>query len=86
MAGANGSDPDAVGSDAVEHRRLGPGDLAPDEERLLAALERDARGLPEIPVRDTIPEVKDPGRAAPDRQGPPDDGLTPLFAAPDLDD
>ncbi|SDE83761.1 hypothetical protein SAMN05660485_01802 [Blastococcus fimeti] len=84
MAGANGSDPEggtAYGSDAVPHGRLGPGDLAPDEERLLAALERDARGLPEIPVRDTIPEVK-----APDRGGPPDDGLTPLFAAPDLDD
>ena len=84
MAGVNGSDPDggtAYGSDAVPHGRLGPGDLAPDEERLLAALERDARGLPEIPVQDTIPEVKPP-----DRSGPPDDGLTPLFSAPDLDD
>ena len=90
MAGSHGSDPEggtAYGPDAAPHGRLGPGDLAPDEERLLAALERDARGLPEIPVRDTIPEVKapDPGAAA-DRGGPPDDGLTPLFAAPDLDD
>ncbi len=90
MADADGSDPEggtAYGSDAVPHGRLGPGDLAPDEERLLAALERDARGLPEIPVRDTIPEVKPPDRgAAADRGGPPDDGLTPLFAAPDLDE
>ncbi|MBN1091943.1 hypothetical protein JKP75_04740 [Blastococcus sp. TML/M2B] len=76
------------GADAVEPRsRLGPGDLAPDEERLLAALERDARGLPEIPVRDTIPEVTQAVSARPgDRVGPPDDGLTPLFAAPELDD
>jgi hypothetical protein len=89
MAGADGSDPDAFGSDAVEPRgRLGPGDLAPDEERLLAALERDARGLPEIPVRDTIPVVKGAvvGVQPPARSGPPDDGLTPLFAAPELDD
>ena len=34
----------ASGSDAGEPGwHLGPGDLAPDEERLLAALERDAR-------------------------------------------
>jgi len=89
MAGADGSDPDVRGTDGVEPRaRLGPGDLAPDEERLLAALERDARGLPEIPVRDTIPEVKPAavGGRPPERSGPPDDGLTPLFAAPELDD
>ncbi len=89
MAGADGRDPDAFGSDAAEpHGRLGPGDLAPDEERLLAALERDARRLPEIPVRDTIPEVKQAGVDVqpPERSGPPDDGLTPLFAAPELDD
>jgi hypothetical protein len=87
MAGPHGTDPDggtAFGSGPVAPgARLGPGDLAPDEERLLAALERDARGLPEIPVRDTIPEVRAPG---PEAAGPPDDGLTPLFAAPDLDD
>ena len=85
MAGPHGSDPDggtAFGPDAGGGR-LGPGDLAPDEERLLAALERDARGLPEIPVRDTIPEVRTGGTPAP---GAPDDGLTPLFTAPDLDD
>lgn len=86
VAGPDGTDPDggtAFGPEAGRAPRLGPGDLAPDEERLLAALERDARGLPEIPVRDTIPEVKGPGTQRP---GPPDDGLTPLFAAPDLDD
>lgn len=85
MAGPHGADPDAFGTDAVEPGgRLGPGDLAPDEERLLAALERDARGLREIPVRDTIPEVRAPGtgRRPPE---PPDDGLTPRFTAPDLD-
>lgn len=87
MAGPHGSDPDdrtTAGSDAYgPSGRLGPGDLAPDEERLLAALERDARRLPEIPVRDTIPDVRPLGADAP---GAPDDGLTPLFAAPDLDD
>ncbi|MDT0276341.1 hypothetical protein [Blastococcus goldschmidtiae] len=87
MAGPDGSDPEdrttVASDDALGHgSRLGPGDLAPDEERLLAALERDARGLPEIPVRDTIPEVKASERKAP----APDNGLTPLFAAPDLED
>ncbi|SOC46441.1 hypothetical protein SAMN05660748_0232 [Blastococcus aggregatus] len=88
MGAPHGTDSDDVAPDAVEHRaRRQPRDLAPDEERLLAALERDARGLPEIPVRDTIPEVKAPGDGpAADRGGPPDDGLTPLFAAPELDD
>jgi hypothetical protein len=88
MAGPFGDDPDdptTAWPDALgQGTRLGPGDLAPDEERLLAALERDVRVLPEIPVRDTIPEVH--AHPAPPRGGPPDDGLTPLFAAPDLDD
>ena len=53
MAGRDGTDPESTlpssgmdsGSDAGEPGgHLGPGDLAPDEERLLAALERDARG------------------------------------------
>jgi hypothetical protein len=87
MAGPHGSDPDdwtMSGPEAYGHGgRLGPGDLAPDEERLLAALERDARGLPEVPVRDTILDVRTHRADAP---GAPDDGLTPLFAAPDLDD
>jgi hypothetical protein len=57
---------------------LGPGDLAPDEERLLAALERDAHDCAKVSVEDTLPPL-------PSRAGPPDDGLTPQFAAPDFD-
>jgi hypothetical protein len=96
MAGRNGTDPDSdlpdsgmdSGSDAGEPGgHLGPGDLAPDEERLLAALERDARGLREASVEESLPQV----RAAEDEAplpgdgGPPDDGLTPRFTAPDLE-
>ncbi len=92
MAGPHGTDPEsgmASGSDAGEPGgHLGPGDLAPDEERLLAALERDARGL----RTPTVEESLLPLRAAEDeaplpaRGGPPDDGLTPRFTAPELDD
>lgn len=75
----------ASGSDAGEPGgHLGPGDLAPDEERLLAALERDAgTGSAAQP-----PETFAPVRAAEDeaplpaRGGPPDDGLNPLFLPP----
>ena len=79
---ASGSDAGAPG----EH--LGPGDLAPDEERLLAALERDARNLRPIPVEESIPQVRAAEDEAPlpERGGPPDDGLTPLFTAPELED
>ncbi|HVD29290.1 MAG TPA: hypothetical protein VNC79_12445 [Mycobacteriales bacterium] len=96
MAGRNGTDPESTlpdsgmdsGSDAGEPgAHLGPGDLAPDEERLLAALERDAKGLREPSVEESLAEL----RAAED-EGPlpgdgdtPDDGLTPRFTAPDLD-
>ncbi len=92
MAGPNGSDPEsgmASGSDSGEPGgHLGPGDLAPDEERLLAALERDARDLVEPSVEESLLQV----RAAEDEAplpadgGPPDDGLTPRFTAPDLDE
>ncbi len=92
MAGPNGTDPDsgmASGSDAGgPGGHLGPGDLAPDEERLLAALERDARGLREPSVEESLAQLRaaeDEG-PLPGRGGPPDDGLTPLFTAPDLDD
>jgi len=96
MAGPNGTDPDSYlpdsgmdsGSDAGEPGgHLGPGDLAPDEERLLAALERDARSLREPTIEESLPAV----RAAEDEAplpadgGTPDDGLTPLFAAPELE-
>jgi hypothetical protein len=96
MAGRNGTDPDSAlpdsamdsGSDSGEPGgHLGPGDLAPDEERLLAALERDARSLREPPIEETIPAVRaaeDEG-PLPGDGGAPDDGLTPRFTAPDLD-
>ena len=76
----------ASGGDAGEPGgHLGPGDLAPDEERLLAALERDA-GSGDHPF--TASETLAAGRAAEDEGplpasgGPPDDGLNPLFLPP----
>ena len=92
MAGPHGTDPDsgmASGSDAGEPGgHLGPGDLAPDEERLLAALARDARDLVEPTVEESLPQVRAAEDEAPlpAQGGPPDDGLTPRFTAPDLDD
>ncbi|MGZ4509041.1 MAG: hypothetical protein ACXVX8_16940 [Blastococcus sp.] len=73
----------AGGGDLGVH--LGPGDLEPDEERLLAALERDAAALQVDPVENfvaTLVAARD--EAVPGTGGVPDDGLTPLFAAPDL--
>jgi hypothetical protein len=65
---------------------LGPGDLSPEEERLLAALERDARDGP-APIEDAtfaaVRAVQDE-RPRPRRGGAPDDGLTPRFTAPDF--
>ena len=91
MAGPHGTDPEsgmASGSDAGEPGgHLGPGDLDPDEERLLAALERDTQALREPSVEESLRQV----RAAEDEAplpgdgGPPDDGLTPRFTAPDLE-
>ena len=79
----------ASGTDAGEPGgHLGPGDLAPDEERLLAALERDARTSRATTVEESLPLV----RAAEDEAplpadgGTPDDGLTPLFAAPEFEE
>ena len=104
MIGRDGTDPDspfddlsldeadsgmASGTDAGQPGgHLGPGDLAPDEERLLAALERDARTSRGTTVEETLPQV----RAAEDEAplpadgGTPDDGLTPLFAAPEFEE
>jgi hypothetical protein len=96
MARRNGTDPDSSlpdsgmdsGSDAGEPgAHLGPGDLAPDEERLLAALERDAKGLREPSVEESLAELRaaeDDG-PLPGQGGEPDDGLTPRFTAPDLE-
>ena len=91
MAGPQGTDPEsgmASGSDAGEPGgHLGPGDLDPDEERLLAALERDARNLREPSVEDSLPQVRAAEDEAPlpGQGGEPDDGLTPRFTAPDLE-
>ena len=75
---ASGSDAGGPGG------HLGPGDLAPDEERLLASLERDAGGEPLFSASETLAA----GRGSEDevplpaRGGPPDDGLNPLFLPP----
>jgi hypothetical protein len=64
---------------------LGPGDLAPDEERLLAALERDSAALHVDPVEEFVASVR-AGRSQtrPEAEvAAPDDGLTPLFTAPE---
>jgi hypothetical protein len=75
----------ASGSDAGEPGgHLGPGDLAPDEERLLAALERDAGHDPASSTTETVAAVRaaeDEG-PLPAEGGPPDDGLNPLFLPP----
>jgi hypothetical protein len=92
MAGPNGSDPRsamAPGTDAgASGGHLGPGDLDPDEERLLAALERDARDLERPSVEESLSHERAAGddAAPPAGGGPPDDGLTPRFTAPELDD
>jgi hypothetical protein len=97
MARRNGRDPDSdlpdsgmeSGSDAGEPgAHLGPGDLAPDEERLLAALERDARTLREPTIEESLAAVRAAEDEAPlpDQGGAPDDGLNPLFRSPGEDD
>jgi hypothetical protein len=77
----------ASGSDAGgSGGHLGPGDLSPDEERLLAALERGTT------ARDVFPEETQAAVSAaedelplPAEGGAPDDGLTPSFRAPETD-
>ncbi len=95
MAGRDGTDPDSVipdslladtamqtGSDAGQAGgHLGPGDLEPDEERLLAALERDAGAVPRADL--TTVRAAEDERPLPDEGGAPDDGLTPRFVAPE---
>jgi hypothetical protein len=78
---ASGSDAGGPGG------HLGPGDLSPEEERLLAALERDTGGGPLLSEEATIAAVRaaeDEG-PLPDSGGVPDDGLTPRFTAPEFD-
>jgi hypothetical protein len=77
----------ASGSDAGEPGgHLGPGDLAPDEERLLAALERDAR-TGAAPPEETTAEVRAAEDEAPlpAEGGDQDDGLSARFTAPPED-
>jgi hypothetical protein len=93
MADRDGTDPESVlpdsgmdtGSDAGEPGgHLGPGDLEPDEERLLAALERDAGGGA-TPADPALVRAAEDERPLPAQGGAPDDGLTPRFVAPDAD-
>ena len=104
MIGRDGTDPDsqfddarddapdsamASGSDAGEPGgHLGPGDLAPDEERLLAALERDARASRAATVDESLPMVRAAEDEAPlpDDGDTRDDGLTPRFTAPEFEE
>jgi hypothetical protein len=75
----------ASGSDAGEPGgHLGPGDLTPDEERLLAALERDTSPGDRESPEEAIAEVRaaEDDAPLPDEGGAPDDGLTPRFTAP----
>ena len=75
---ASGSDAGGPGG------HLGPGDLSPDEERLLAALERDAGGRSVAPPAGAVAHVRaaeDEG-PLPAEGGAPDDGLNPLFRSP----
>ena len=80
---AGGHEPDSEGGPHLQ-----PGDLAPDEERLLAALERDAAALHVDPVDTFVASVRagreEPRPAAETPSS--DDGLTPLFAAPDVEE
>lgn len=78
----------ATGSDAGDPGpRLGPGDLAPDEERLLAALERDTGGEPVVAPVDAATLLRAVAADAPlpARGRVPDDGLTVRFTAPGAD-
>lgn len=64
---------------------LGPGDLEPDEERLLAALERDSAALHVDPVEDFVAGVRAAQARTPPQVRPAvgDDGLTPQFTSPE---
>jgi hypothetical protein len=75
----------ASGSDAgAPGERLGGGDLSPDEQRLLADLQRDAGGSDrpdnESELRAAEDEVPLPAEGGPQR-----DGLDAEFSAPEPD-
>jgi hypothetical protein len=73
---ASGSDAGAPGD------HLGPADLLPDEQRLLAELERDV-DTDDAADHSVITEraAEDDG-PLPAEGGPPDDGLNPRFSSP----
>ena len=75
---ASGSDAGAPGD------HLGPTELLPDEQRLLAELERDAdeRNDPPRDSEATVRAAEDDA-PLPDEGGAPDDGLNPRFSSPD---
>ena len=73
----------ASGSDAGQPgEHLGAGDLRPDEERLLAELER---GVDDAAPADTEAQVRAAEDEAPlpDEGGPQDDGLAAEFSDPE---
>jgi hypothetical protein len=78
---ASGSDAGGPGG------HLRPGDLSPEEERLLAALERDAGSGDEEFPEETAAEVRaaEDDSPLPADGGVPDDGLTPRFTSPGND-
>jgi hypothetical protein len=72
----------ASGSDAGEPgEHLGPGDLGPDERRLLEVLEEGV----EAPREDDplLVEAAEDETPLPAEGGAQDDGLSPRFSAPD---
>ena len=79
----------ASGSDAGEPgEHLGPSELRPDEQRLLAELSRDVGGavVTDAPEDDVAAvRAAEDEAPLPAEGGAPDDGLTPRFSSPDRD-
>ena len=80
----------ASGSDAGEPgEHLGPSELRPDEQRLLAELSRDVGGAPVVtgaPEDDAAAvRAAEDEAPLPAEGGAPDDGLTPRFSSPEHD-
>jgi hypothetical protein len=76
----------ASGSDAGQPgEHLGAGDLRPDEERLLAELERgvdDAAPADDAPADEAVVRAAEDEAPLPDDGGPQDDGLDAEFSDP----
>ena len=73
------------GSDAGEPgEHLGPADLLPDEQRLLAELARDVDHRDNDALEDSAAvRAAEDEAPLPAEGGAPDDGLNPLFSSPD---